>query len=197
MLTDSVRYSQIKSRDRNTRELMHHLEMPKAILFWFDVECRGNPWLWTVCSTVSGAFKGELRHIMKSANRKQLARERRKEKNTLSYIVIGTFSSSIYNPVDRGEYRHANRAASLTSCRWHRTWRAETMLCDSDLGAVQPSIKHLWEPAGVTLGLLLRTSWTPCGLCINITFSSHRFMNLCETDSEFLNQTIIDSAQTL
>lgn len=38
MLTDSLRFSEIKSRDRNTSEVMHYLEMPKAILFWFDME---------------------------------------------------------------------------------------------------------------------------------------------------------------
>lgn len=38
MLTDSLRVSEIKSRERNTRKVMHHLEMPKAILFWCDTE---------------------------------------------------------------------------------------------------------------------------------------------------------------
>lgn len=40
MLTDSQGFSEFKRRDGNTREVMHHLEMPKAILFWFDMENR-------------------------------------------------------------------------------------------------------------------------------------------------------------
>lgn len=67
MLTDSLRFSEINRRDRNTREVMRHLEMPKAILLWLlwrddEILCNG------LCSIVSEAFMGELRHIMKSAN---------------------------------------------------------------------------------------------------------------------------------
>lgn len=53
---------------------MHHLEVPKAIFFFFfdtgeagEILGRGRR------STVSEAFKGEARHVMKPANQKQLA----------------------------------------------------------------------------------------------------------------------------
>lgn len=156
---------------------MHHLKCQRQ--FFSGLIWRADEILYCgLCSMLSEAFKGEMRHIMKSANWKQLTRAKKKKfhSSLAAFIQLSlkspTLSIEDFPPVVHlvsaieSACRHVSKA-TLSSRESHAR-PTETILCDRDLSSAQALIKHLWEPRRGHLGITALQLPARAGLLVGL-----------------------------